>query len=239
VLFSKIRTIILDADDTLWINNIYFVEATKSFLELFTRNGFDKETIQASFLETEKQLVRERGYGSDNFVLILNRVFNHYQQDARLEENDLNKIIKIFNKRRTVPPKLFPDVSDTLRELASQYDLYLLTKGQQDEQSQKIERSGLKRFFRKCFILPEKDDSVYGHLLQENNFAPEQTCMVGNSPKSDINPALRNGLTAVYIPYEHTWHMDDEAVTVPDGRMKQIETFSQLLTIFSGEKNDL
>jgi putative hydrolase of the HAD superfamily len=37
--------------------------------------------------------------------------------------------------------------------------------------------------------------------------------MVGNSPKSDINPALAAGLHAVFIPHDNTWILEHEEVT--------------------------
>ncbi len=236
---KNIRTIIFDADDTLWINNIYFVRATEAFLDLFENKGFDRDRIRQDFLTTEKQIVREHGYGSDNFVMILERIFNRYRQQAGLQKTELEKIIQNFNVHRQNPPKLFPGVKPALEKLSHQARLYLLTKGQQDEQALKVERSGLKDYFTKCFILPEKDDAVYARLIRENHFIPRQTCMVGNSPKSDINPALRNGLYAVWIPYAHTWHLDNEGVMTVNGRMRQIEHFAQLPDLFKGDNNDI
>jgi len=235
---KNIHTIIFDADDTLWVNNIYFVEATEAFLDLFERNGFDRDKIHQAFLATEKQVVQEHGYGSDNFIMILKRIFNRYRQQAGIQEIHLEKIIQNFNTHRENPPKLFPGVKPTLEKLCRQADLYLLTKGQQDEQAQKVEHSGLKSYFKKCFILPEKDDMVYARLIRDNHFIPDQTCMVGNSPKSDINPALRNGLYAVWIPYAHTWHLDNEGVLTVNGRMRQIESITQLPEVIMGGGHD-
>lgn len=230
--FSSIRQIIFDADDTLWINNIYFVRATQDFLNWLRKNGADKNKIHKEFLSLEKQVVRERGYGSDNFEYILQTLFARYRERFHLSPSDLNNILAAFNEHRTVPPKLFPGVDSTLQNLQKKYDLYLLTKGQQNEQALKIEQSGLKDYFKECFICPEKDDALYARLIRDHHFLPDQTCMVGNSPKSDINPALRNGMKAVFIPYDHTWHMDNEQLMAMDSRVRQIDAFPQLTGIF-------
>jgi len=36
--------------------------------------------------------------------------------------------------------------------------------------------------------------------------------MVGNSPRSDINPALEAGLNAVFIPHPATWELEHDEV---------------------------
>ena len=46
---------------------------------------------------------------------------------------------------------------------------------------------------------------AYARLVQERSLTPGRTWMIGNSPKSDINPALAAGLNAVFVPHAHTW----------------------------------
>jgi putative hydrolase of the HAD superfamily len=38
--------------------------------------------------------------------------------------------------------------------------------------------------------------------------------MVGNSPKSDINPALGAGINAVFVPHDDTWILEHEELSV-------------------------
>ena len=52
--------------------------------------------------------------------------------------------------------------------------------------------------------------------------------MVGNSPKSDINPALAAGLKAVYIPHPRTWGLEREEIQPVDGRLLVLENFADL-----------
>jgi putative hydrolase of the HAD superfamily len=44
--------------------------------------------------------------------------------------------------------------------------------------------------------------------------------MVGNSPKSDINPALAAGLHAVFVPHGDTWILEHEEVNPAPARQK-------------------
>ncbi len=57
--------------------------------------------------------------------------------------------------------------------------------------------------------------------------------MIGNSPKSDINPALAAGLRAVYVPHLRTWGLEKEEI-LDDGRASDCgrRDFSDLLEVF-------
>jgi putative hydrolase of the HAD superfamily len=146
--------------------------------------------------------------------------------------SELDRIIDDFMSHRDGPPPLFDGVRATLTQLSQKYRLYLLTKGQYDEQKDKIDKSGLQPLFEELFIVAEKVDALYRMLLERHQWQADETCMIGNSPKSDINPALNMGMHAVYIPYEHTWHLDSGAAPEHHPRLRKLEFFSQLLEIF-------
>jgi putative hydrolase of the HAD superfamily len=58
--------------------------------------------------------------------------------------------------------------------------------------------------------------------------------MVGNSPKSDINPALAAGLHAVFIPHGDTWILEHEdlATAPAPQRLLVVERFADLRAHF-------
>ena len=107
-----------------------------------------------------------------------------------------------------------------------------MTKGEYLEQETKIVNSGISEIVDDYFIPNEKNDSIYKNLLNEKGWNPEETCMVGNSPKSDINPALRNGMYAVYIPYSETWKLDFEPIETCGERFYEINNFVELQKLF-------
>jgi putative hydrolase of the HAD superfamily len=127
--------------------------------------------------------------------------------------------------------QLRPGVEPTLSELASRHDLTLFTKGEHEEQSLKVERSGLAGFFDRVVVTPEKDEAAYHGLVAKHGFDRATTWMVGNSPKSDINPPLAAGLRAVFIPHPRTWSLEVADVTESE-RLLVLETFDQLLDHF-------
>jgi putative hydrolase of the HAD superfamily len=124
-------------------------------------------------------------------------------------------------------------VEPTLTELARRHRLFLFTKGQPLEQMAKLERAGLRRLFNRVGIPLEKDVTAYRLLMAQAELDPHCTFMIGNSPRSDINPAIRAGMRgAVLIPHPHTWELECEEITVPEERVATVTTFPQLLELF-------
>ena len=52
--------------------------------------------------------------------------------------------------------------------------------------------------------------------------------MIGNSPKSDINPALAAGLNAVYVPHPRTWSLEREMLPERHPRLLTVERITDL-----------
>jgi putative hydrolase of the HAD superfamily len=106
----------------------------------------------------------------------------------------------------------------------------LLTKGAITEQSGKVERSGLKDYFSVVEIVAEKDVSTYRTIVSKYDLPSDSTWMVGNSPKSDVNPALAAGLNAVFVPHGSSWILEHEEIApaLPPTRLLIVETFAAL-----------
>lgn len=232
--WQKIKQIIFDADDTLWENNMYYVQAGSDFFDLISSAGFERAEVEQEFDALEIQVVEQLGYGSKNFVYILEELYKRYSKrnGKKLDEQKFLKIIKRFIEHPIEKPKLFPNVIETLNSLNNNYELFVLTKGEYDEQRGKIVRAGVDEIVTNYFIPPEKNDATYRKLLDDHHWNASETCMVGNSPKSDINPALRNGMYAIHIPYRDTWKLDNEPVEAIEGRFLELQSFKELQKIF-------
>ena len=232
--WQNMRQIIFDADDTLWENNIYYVQASNDFFNLISDAGFAREQVEKDFDELEVEVVKELGYGSKNFVLILEKISEKYSRlnGKKLDHKIFSAIVKRFTDHPVAVPALFPGVIETLNILKSKYKLYVLTKGEHEEQSGKIKRAGIDKIVEKYYIPAEKNDQTYLQLLKENNWLAHETCMVGNSPKSDINPALRCQMYAIHIPYRDTWKLDNESIQGQGNRFMELKSFMALQDIF-------
>ena len=80
--------------------------------------------------------------------------------------------------------------------------------------------------------MKEKNRDTYAQLSAEHKLDADRTWMIGNSPKSDVNPSLAAGLRAVLVPHERTWTLEREEIRDPEGRLLVAHGFSDLLRIF-------
>ena len=220
--------LIFDADDTLWENNIYFERAFDEFVDYLDHSRLTPVEVRAVLDELEAVNARIHGYGSVQFGRNLQQVYQHLVE-RHISEDDLRAVMGFAERILEQPIELMPGVEETLRDLAARHELTICTKGHFEEQKLKIDRSGLGPFFAHAEIVKEKTADAYRALVTARAFEPEQTWMIGNSPKSDINPALEAGLRAVFIPHPRTWILERAEIReAPLGRLITLDRFEAL-----------
>ena len=225
--------LIFDADDTLWDSNIHFLEAFDHFAAAVgdANLGISRVEIHAAVRRAEIMLIKTHGYGRRPYVIAL------HQAAAELapagHEGLRDEIERIGAHLLERECALLPDVEPTLHELAQRHRLLMFTKGQRDEQLQKLARSGLGPLFDRVETPREKDVDAYRRLVRDAELDPSLTYMIGNSPRSDINPAVAAGLHAVFIPHPHTWELEHEEISDEVAeRIIELTSFRRLVEVF-------
>jgi putative hydrolase of the HAD superfamily len=221
----------IDADDTLWENNVFFERVFGEFVDLLNHSSLSAAQIRSALDEIEHVNNKIHGYGAANFVRNLTQCYRSLCGD-RICKEELAQIAGYTSVLAEHPMELIEGVEKTLAYLADRHDLTLCTKGNPEEQRAKIERSGLARHFTRVRIVREKDADCYRTLLAERGRDHAECWMIGNSPKSDINPALEAGINAVYIPHPHTWHLEHMEVPTDHERLLVLERFPDLARHF-------
>ncbi len=219
--------LVIDADDTLWENNIYFERAFDEFVDYLDHSTLAAPEIRQVLDEIELANSRIHGYGSLNFGRNLRQCYEHLAE-RKVSDDDLRTVMSFAERILDCPMEVIDGVPDTLEYLAGRHDLTLFTKGHPEEQKLKIDRSGLGIYFGHTAIVKEKDVTAYKLLAEQRGIDPERAWMAGNSVKSDINPALAAGLNAVFIPHPHTWVLEREEIRPGTGRLLTIERFADL-----------
>ncbi len=223
--------LIFDADDTLWENNVYFEDAFDRFCEFLNHSRLAPDQVRAALDEIEIVNNKIHGYGAKNFARNLAQCYRHLCQRG-ISEADVQRVMSFAEEILNAPMELMPGVEETLARLGEVHELTLFTKGHPEEQHTKIDRSGLRSYFDHCAVVKEKNASAYRSLAEERGFDLGRTWMIGNSPKSDINPALKAGLRAVFIPHPRTWSLEREEVPERHERLVRVEGFAELAKLF-------
>jgi putative hydrolase of the HAD superfamily len=221
------RSLIVDADDTLWENNIYFERAFAEFEDFLDHSSMTSAEVRDMLDEIEMANARIHGYGSLNYGKNLKECYRRLAE-REVSEDDLRTVMGFAERILECPMEVIEGVPETLAYLAERHDLTLFTKGHPEEQKLKIDRSGLGAFFRHTAIVHEKDAAAYHRLVKERGMMTGETWMVGNSPRSDINPALEAGLNAVFVPHAHTWMLENQEIRPGKGQLIVVERFEDL-----------
>lgn len=222
-----IEVIAFDADDTLWENEILYHEAMQRLKELFVTVQ-TPELIEQRMDETEIQNVHIFGYGIKTFALSMIETAI-LLSGGEISGQTIQHILEIAKEMITAEVKLFDHSEETLKVLSRDFDLMLITKGDQFEQKRKIDNSDLSGYFRYIEIVVEKSREIYLDLLDKYQIDPTRFLMVGNSLRSDILPVVGIGARAVYIPYDLTW--SQELVTIEsddEHKFDELEHVGQL-----------
>lgn len=223
-------TLIFDADDTLWENNIYFERAFDEFCDFLGHSTLSPPEVRAVLDEIEIVNRETHGYGALNFGRNLAQCYEHLCE-RDIGKDDLEQVISFAKRILQQPVELIEGVEQTLADLVRRNRMMMFTKGHPDEQQMKVDASGLAQYFVHVAIAKEKNSESYRDLVMEHQLDPRCTWMIGNSPRSDINPALELGLGAVYVPHPRTWSLEHEEVK-RNGRLVVIEKFADLRRCF-------
>lgn len=228
------RTLLIDADDTLWENNIYYLRCTARFASLMESLGLDGQRARRLLEAAEREVIPTMGYGPEGYIQAVGLAYERLAKEADLTPDPAcaRKARACAEAILDAPMVLLEDVEYVLRALRPTSRLVLVTKGDAHHQSRKLQRSGLSPLFDATYILEEKDAEAYRRILRELALDRESTWMVGNSPRSDINPAVEAGLGAVLIPHDHTWTAEVERLERPEVVIT-LNGFCDLLELFS------
>ncbi len=208
------QTLLFDADDTLWENNVYFERAIAAFISYLDHRVHTPDEVRAQLNLCERATIAAHGYGVSSFSRSLLVCFEQLTA-APPNPDQRRRIVDFAESICAQDIELLPGIETTLRQLAPHHRLLLVTKGNRAEQTAKLERSGLENLFIAVEVPVEKDEAMYRGLAAKYGFDLGSTWMVGNSPRSDINPALAAGLNAIFIPHGMTWVLEHEVLSEP------------------------
>jgi putative hydrolase of the HAD superfamily len=232
------KTFIFDYDDTLAPNQHYYCYAQLKFvqyvLDKLRYKSPDVQSIINTEVEIDVEHVKKYGFAKErfpnSFVEALKKIFDSrkypYGKKERDEEYDIG--MTAFD----IQSGLTTGAEDVLNFLTQEKDeLILYTKGDKSIQQKKLDINHLKKWFSqdKTYIVSEKNSSDLENIVGDRN--KDQTFKVGNSIRSDVNPALEAGIKVIYIPCE-TWayERDHNGVDLSNPRLFKFENIGEIIS---------
>ena len=224
---KKWKVIAFDADDTLWDCQSYFEQVENQLYQLIQPYC---EKPAAELFKTESGNMADLGYGCKAFTIsIIETALRVGGSHVTTEQ--LTDLLNVCKQLLHLPATPLPGVEETLRKLKEKdeaWKMVCFTKGELQDQENKLKRSGLVRYFDDVEITSDKGQKEFLALCEHQQIHPSELLMVGNSLKSDIAPALAIGAWAIHIPFHVTWQLE-HTEDFDHERLKKIEQFSELL----------
>jgi putative hydrolase of the HAD superfamily len=215
----RAEAVIFDGDDTLWETQPLYDQARNQFFDLMASLGFNRDLVISLFIEIDKSNVAKLGFSRHRFPMSMVEVYERLIIQANKNPNSTLRTkvyeigLSVFNKKAP----LISGAKEMLQSVKQNYRIYLFTAGDQEIQAKRIEDSSIKSEFDSIFIASQKNEEEFRKLLRKNRLLVKNTWMVGNSLRSDINPALKVGLRCIWYrggsweydidvsPSKHVW----------------------------------
>ena len=223
---KKLTTIGFDADDTLWQNEHLFRMTQERFAALLADYA-EPEHLAARLLEAERRNLGHYGFGIKGFVLSMIETAIEVTEEA-VPASVIRQLIEAGQEMLRHPIELLPHAREVVEELAAEFRILLITKGDLLDQERKLAQSGLGELFDGVEIVSDKTPAIYREIFARHGDGPTQAMMVGNSMRSDVIPAIEAGGWGVFVPHGLTWELEHEEPPEGHARYHQIDHLGEL-----------
>ncbi len=208
--------VILDGDGTLWRTQELYDNAKNEFESLLKEHRFHSTDIIRLVDKIDARSVSKQGFSKGRFAKSLLTAYRQLCDAEGIErDSSIELTVKQIGNSVFALPKLYEDTEFGLKILKDNYMLVLATKGERSIQNQRIQRLGLRNHFARIYNLREKTEKEYCMIVSDLGVPVERLWVIGNSVKSDINPALTVGLRSILIPRE-TWIYEEDTLKPGD-----------------------
>src|SRR4030081_1960489 len=130
------HTLLIDADDPLWENNVFFEKLIDDFISIVEPCGYTRAYVRHILNETERKNIRQYGYGVRSFGRSLEETYMKLAEHMGKRGVLAQIHSRVADLERT-PPKILDGVPETLAYLTERPRLILFTKGDPAEQAAK------------------------------------------------------------------------------------------------------
>jgi putative hydrolase of the HAD superfamily len=214
------KLVIFDLDDTLIdTSHVYWV-ARKRFADTVKTQGVPEDIIIDTFEHIDAENIKKFGLVPSRYGVSMSETYDVLASKYSLHRHEsVAREIKICGDVVLHSlPKLIPGAMDLLKWVSTQFDLVLLTRGIPELQQKKVESRRIAHFFKSIQIVPYKGPTDFERVVERSGLRPEDAWAIGDSIRSDINPALAAGLNAILYRYSHhSYYWRQEYGVTPSG----------------------
>lgn len=224
--------VLFDADNTLWVLEPLYDEARRELCRIVVQHdgrGTEHEVEQFQ-RETDRQLHKSMGYSRERFAKSFLMTAEKFLSEDTLEALR-PRVVEVALKAIDTPAPNVEGVEKCLEQVSRLFWTAIYTAGDKAIQTRRVQESGLERLVHHVEYVDTKSVEQLEALIQRLSVTAAQVWVVGDSPRSDIQPALRAGCRAIWIRNKN-WH-EVEAEELPESpmlyRVDNLESASDVL----------
>ncbi|MCM3783846.1 HAD family hydrolase [Neobacillus mesonae] len=218
------QQVIFDLDDTLIHCNKYFNLTLGAFFELmqewFCDYNITVDEVRSKQMEIDVSGVKIFGFASQHFPqsLIDTYVYFSKKLNRPIDTEEQAHLQDLGMSVYEQEVEAYPGMVETLEYLRTQgHTLHLYTGGEQLIQQRKIDQMKLGEYFDdRIYITRHKNIDALEAILQKGSFDRPNTWMIGNSLRTDIEPAVTAGIHAIYIEQDVEWQYNVIQLNKPE-----------------------
>lgn len=197
--------IIFDLDDTLINTGEVFWRARSTFVQELVQQGYDPDLVLRLFEEIDTINIEQLGLTPGRYT---KSMFDTYDYLLRLTGRShcpeaQSRIESCGNIILDSRPELIEGAKELIEWAFTRFTLVLITRGDAEHQHQKLECTGLSKYFRTIEIVSRKDAETFRRVIENEGYYPSESWIVGDSIKSDINPGIEAGTKCIHYIYRH------------------------------------
>lgn len=230
ILMRRAKAILVDADDTLWYDGIYFIELRNSVIKLF--RSIQGYASSEGRLDHEVLRLREKA-GEEGYLSALRT----YSRTFNIEAGTLERLDVICDQFRNRTRQILPGVDD-VGIGDDRYKWFLVTKGIESEQMRKLDHFDLGGKFTDVIVAEKKTIEVWTNVVSRTGVQAGECVVIGNSLRNDVIPGLTIGTAAIWLNHEHNAFGRDAARPPKDDeRWLEVSSWNQISSMLKNGRD--
>lgn len=228
--------IIFDGDNTLWHTEFLYDNAREELCQRLATRGHRVEDVHDFQQERDKELFKSLGYARTRFSRSFLETLLHFEPGATDEDKEFvsNLALNVF----TSGAPAADDAGGVLDRLCHFYNLALITAGDVGIQASRLAAFPYLKFFRAAAIVPQKNALTLNGFLVSHKITANQALVIGDSIKSDILPAVKCGIRAVWITNKNWSIVENPEYPLPS-EVQKVSSLLEFESLLEAKGNGL
>lgn len=226
------RFAFVDWDDTLKVTNALYDAASREnarqILELVPSIGLGIEDLRQQAHAIDLAKAHAIGLNPRNYPEAWVETYHTLVREHG--EQPCPEVAAALYERAAqvvhLPQPDYPGAQDLLNTLREDgWEVTIWTAGDSHVQQAKVDRSGYETLIDRVCVVPQKNADSLREAMGARD--PGRVCVIGNSPRADVMPALAVGAWALHV-HHATWEYDEAPLDLRHPRYVPIMSLKEI-----------